>query len=139
MFLNSYGLNDENAINLGFEFDSYGALSLNTQTFGAALTDDFDAVKEFFLGAAEDKGFGTSFKEYIDDLNAYDGLLSTYDTNLSTRRTTLEEDKEDTIKTLDTKYATMAAQFTAYASIIAQMESSFSGLKMMIEQSAAGN
>jgi len=139
IFLNSYGLNDENAINLGFEFDSYGALSLNTQIFGAALTDDFDAVKEFFLGSAEDKGFGTSFKEYLDDLNAYNGLFSIYDTNLSTRKTSLEEDKEDTIKKLDSKYATMAAQFTAYASIIAQMESSFSGLEMMIKQSTSSS
>jgi len=139
MFYQDYGVNDENPVNLGFEFDQYGGLSLNSETFGKALTDNFDNVKEFFLGRAEDKGFGTTFKEYVDDLNAYDGLFSVYDDSMTARKTSLDEDREDTVTKLDTKYATMAAQFTAYASIIAQMESSFSGLKMMIEQSTSAS
>jgi len=139
LFFNSYGINDENAVNLGFEFDEYGALSLDTEALGQALTDNFDGVKDFFLGVAEDKGFGTTFKEYIDDLNSYSGLLSVYEDNMTERKTKLEEEREETVEKLDTKYATMASQFTAYAAIIAQMESSFSGLQMMIEQSTSSS
>ncbi len=139
LFFGSYGVNDENAVNLGFEFDRYGALTLNTETFGEALTNDFDGVKDFFLGVAEDKGFGTTFKEYVDDLNAYNGLLSVYEDDMAERKTKLEEEREETVEKLDTKYATMASQFTAYAAIIAQMEASFSGLEMMIKQSTSSN
>ncbi len=139
LFMDSYGVNDGNAVNLGFTFDLDGQLSVDTDVLGEALTNDFDAVKDFFLGVAEDKGFGTTLKEYIDDLNSYTGFFSTYTDDMTSRKTTLDEEREQTVEKLDTKYATMVAQFTAYASIISQMESSFSGLQMMIEQSTSSN
>lgn len=139
MFFTEYGPNDATAVDFGFEFDKNGLLSLNTDVLGEALTSDYDSVKDFFLGVAEDKGFGTSLKEYIDDINSYDGLFTTYQNNMVSRKESLEEEKEDTIDRLDTKYSTMAAQFVQYASIIAQMESAFGGLKMMIAQSTASN
>jgi flagellar hook-associated protein 2 len=139
MFFNNYGLNDENAINMGLSFDKEGLLTLDTGVLGEALTEDYDAVKDFFLGAAEDKGLGTLMKEYIDGINSYDGLMASYAERMLDRKETLEEEKQKTIDSLDIKYNTMASQFAAYAAIIAQMESSFSGLKMMIQQSTASN
>lgn len=139
MFFGEYGLNDQNAINFGLEFDKNGLLSVDTDALGAALTEDYDAVKDFFLGVAEDKGFGTLMKEYVDELNSYDGLMARYAENMLERKTALEEEKEETIDSLDIKYNTMAMQFTEYATIIAQMEASFSGLQMMIQQSTASN
>lgn len=139
MFFGEYGLNDGNAVTFGLEFDKDGLLSLDSSVLGAALTEDYDAVKDFFLGAAEDKGFGTLMKEYLDELNSYDGLLTNYQENMLERKTTLEKEKEETLDYLDTKYQTMADQFVQYASLIAQMEASFGGLKMMIAQSTASN
>lgn len=139
LFLNSYGTNDNNAVNLGFSFDFDGQLTIDTEVLGQALTDNFSGVKDFFLGVAEDKGLGTVLKEYIDDLNSYNGFFQSYTNDMTTRKTNLEEDRKETVSKLDTKYATMVAQFTAYASIISQMEASFSGLEMMIKQSTASN
>ncbi|MCD4757912.1 MAG: flagellar filament capping protein FliD [Arcobacteraceae bacterium] len=139
MMFQEYGLNDSSLLNIGFSFDKTGLLEIDTTVLGKALTDDPDSVKDLFIGVAEDKGFGTMLKESLDDLNSYNGLFDTYSTNMDSRKTKLEEDKEQAVKNLDTKYDTMAAQFAAYGSIISQMEASFGGLKMMIEQSASGN
>lgn len=139
MFFNEYGLNDENAVNLGLNFDKDGLLIVDTKVLGKALTDDYDKVKDFFLGAAEDKGFGTLMKEHLDNLNSYNGVFTKYQESMLERKTTLEENQEKEIERLDTKYSTMAAQFVQYASVIAQLEASFGGLKMMIAQSQSGN
>jgi len=139
MMYNEYGRDDENVLNYGFSFDKLGLLTIDSKVLGKALTDNPDKVKELFIGVAEDKGFGTMLKEHLDDLNAYDGLFKSYTTNMDLRKTKLDEDKEKAVKDLDTKYDTMAAQFTAYGSIIAQMESSFAGLKQMIAAQNSSN
>lgn len=139
MMYGEYGENDSSLLNYGFGFDKTGLLEIDTTILGKALTEDPDNIKDLFLGVAEDKGFGTLLKEHLDDLNAYDGLFSTLRDSMVSRKENLTTDKEDAIADLDTKYDTMAAQFAAYASIISQMESSFGGLKMMIEQSTSSN
>jgi len=135
MFFGNYGLKDTNAVNYGLEFNKNGLLSVNANVLGKALTENYDAVKDFFLGAAEDKGFGTLTKEYLDKLNSYDGLITNYQKNMLERKESLEKDQKAELKKLDIKYSTMASQFVQYAAIISQMEASFSGLKMMIQQS----
>ncbi len=137
MFFQEYGPDNTNAVNFGFEFDKDGLLIIDTTALGEALTTDYDSVKNFFLGTAEDKGFGTLMKEYMDDINSYDGVLTKYAENMLDRKTDLEDEKEQTIEDMETKYGTMASQFVEYASIIAQMEASFSGLQLMIQQSTA--
>lgn len=138
MIFGSYGENDDqNLFGYGLSLDESGHLSLDSEKFGAALTNDFDGLKDFFLGKAEDKGFGTLMKEYLVGLDQYEGLLYNYKENMASRQEKLEEEREKAIETLDTKYDIMAAQFAAYSSIIAQMEASFGGMQMMIDQSVA--
>lgn len=48
-----------------------------------------------------------------------------------------QKDIDDELKKLDTKYDDMAAKWSSYGAAISKMESSFSGLKMMIEQASA--
>lgn len=134
-----FGTGDESLFNFGLSFDKTGQMEVDAAILGKALTDDIDKVKDLFLGVAEDKGFGTLLKEQLDSLNSYNGLFSTYTENMLSRKVKLETEKEDTIKDLDTKYNAMAAQFSAYASIISKMESSFSGLKQMIAMETASN
>ena len=144
MFFNSYGDNpdpkdDKNIFNYGLSLDKSGHLALNTAEFTDAISNNFDDLKELFVGVAETKGFGTSLKEYIDDLNSFGGLLSTYDENRTARKETLDLELTDATEKLDSKYQYLATQFASYGTAIAQMEASFGGLKMMIEQSVAGN
>ena len=136
---NEFGVNDDSLLNYGFSFDKSGVLSIDSSILGKALSDDPEKVKALFIGVAEDKGFGTQLKETLDDLNSYNGVFDTYENGIASRKKTLEEDKEQAVKDLDTKYDTMAAQFAAYASVISQMESSFAGLKAIIASENSSN
>ncbi len=137
MMYGEYGTNDETLLNYGFGFDEDGLLTIDTTILNQALIDDPDKLEDLFIGVAEDEGFGTALKSMLDDYNSYDGLFSTLESGIETRKTSLTEDKEDAIEDLDTKYDIMAAQFAAYASIISTMESSFSSLEMMIAESTS--
>lgn len=139
MMFGNYGTGDESLMNYGFGFDENGLLEIDSTVLGEALTNDRDAVKDLFIGVAEDKGFGTLLKERLDDMNAYNGLFSILEDNMTARRESLTEEKDTAIENLDTKYDAMAAQFAAYASIISQMESSFSGLKQIIAMESSSS
>jgi flagellar hook-associated protein 2 len=136
-FFGTYGDDDKSAFNYGLNFDKDGHLSIDSEKLGEAITDDLDGLKDMFLGSAEDKGLGTQLKELLDDMNAFDGSLTAYEESMNDRKTKLEKEREKAMETLDAKYSLMVSQFSAYGAIIAQMESSFSGLKLTIDQSTA--
>jgi len=137
---------------LGFSLDKNGDLSVDTDAFNEIVnrttpeytTDsdgnsvkkmDFDDLKNVFTGQYTNKGLGVQLKEYLDGLDNYKGTFYNYDIDLIAKKDDLEKDKKDELERLDAKYGIMAEQFSSYSAIIGQMESSFSGLKMMIEQS----
>ena len=74
---------------------------------------------------------------YLDDLDSFDGLLTTYKENMTSRQEALEEEKEKAIEYLDSKYASLAQQLADYNTIINQFEAEFSGLSMMIEEATS--
>lgn len=136
----SYGASDNKSIfNYGVEIDKTGKLSLNSKEFTDAVENDLSGLKELFIGVAEKKGLGTTLKETLDNMSFSGGVLDTYTNNMSTRETRLNEEKEKAQKLLDSRYSQLAQQFAAYGSIINQMEASFSGLKMLIQQSVSSN
>lgn len=130
---------EENLFNYGFELDTTGHLTLNSTTLGSAISDNFDKLKTLFLGKAENKGLGTTLKEYMDDIKTSDGVLGLYGVSMGDRKTKLEDEKVKAQATIDAKYSLLAQQFAAYTAIITQMENSFGGLKMMIQQSTSSN
>lgn len=135
----NYGSSDDlNVFNFGIEVDKTGYLSLDKAKFNEAVENDIESLQSLFIGSAEKEGAGTSLKEYLDSLDSLDGLLYGYETSMNTRKSTLEENKEEAQETLDNKYAQLSSQFAAYTAIITQFENQFSGLKMMIEQSISG-
>jgi len=130
---------DKNIFNYGFSLDKQGHLSIDADTLGDKLTQDFDGLKELFIGTAENEGLGTQLQDYVYDQTQSSGLLGSYIDAMSDRKTALEEERDDTIETLDAKYGLLADQFIKYGAIIAQMETTFNSLKMMIEQSYSKN
>lgn len=123
--------------NYGIELDKYGGLSLDSTKFNSAVQNDKAGLKDLFAGTAEKKGLETVLKETLDTMTFTGGLLDSYQkynykTSLNSQKTLAEQ-------VLDRKYELMSAQFAAYGTIINQMESSFSGLKMLIQQSTSGN
>jgi len=133
---NNYGSNsDLNVFNYGFTLDKSGVLSLDSTVFNTAVNNDFDNLKNLFIGTAESEGFGTQLKTYVDGLDGFDGLITAYEDNLSTRKTNLEDERDKAIEDLDSKYLQLSEQFADYGAIITKFNSQFSGLEMMIAQS----
>lgn len=138
MMFGTYGTDDDLSIfNYGFSTDKNGLMTLNSADFDTAIADNYDDLKNLFIGVAESEGMGTQLKTYVDSLDGFDGLITAYEDNMTDRGEALEEEKEKAITDLDSRYSQMSAQFAAYGVIINQMEASFSGLKMLIEQSSS--
>ena len=136
----SYGsVVDKSVFNFGIELDKYGGLSLDSAKFNKAVQEDMPGLKDLFLGTAEKKGLGTTLKETLDNMKFTGGVLNTYESSMTKREATLNETKVKAEKLLDAKYQQLALQFSAYGALINQMESSFGGLKMIINQSTSGN
>ena len=136
----SYGPDsDKSLFNFGVELDKNGGLSLNTTKFNKAVQDDLPGLKDLFIGSAEKKGLGTILKETIDEMRYVGGTLNSYESAMAKRETKLNEEKDKAEKSLNAKYEQLALQFSSYGALINQMESSFSGLKMLISQSTSGN
>ncbi|RZV17555.1 flagellar filament capping protein FliD [Aliarcobacter butzleri] len=133
----SEGNSDKTMFSYGFSFDSKtGNLLLDSTTFDKAVKSDKQGLQNLFVGVAEKKGIATTLDELISNSGINKDLID-YESNMLSRQTKLTEQKDKAQEALDAKYKTMAQQFAAYTTIITQMENSFSGLKMLIQQSTA--
>lgn len=133
----SYGLkNEENLFKYGISFDKYGYMQLDNSELSKALTNNYDDLKELFVGYAEKEGIGTKLKTYLDSLDSLDGLLTTYEDKLNNRLDTLKDEYETASDKLDEKYEQMSSQFASYTVLITQMENSFASLKQIIADSS---
>lgn len=134
MFYDNYGLDDKkNAFNYGISFDSDGYMQVDSTVLSDAVTNDYDNLKELFVGYAESEGIGTRLKTYLDGLDGYNGILTTFDDKLSEQLEDLNTDKEDAIEDIDDKYSEMALRFAEYTVIITQMENEFAALEAIID------
>jgi flagellar hook-associated protein 2 len=136
----SYGSSSDKSIfNFGFNLDKNGSLSLDSTAFNKSIETNMSDLKDLFIGSAEKKGLGTSLKQTIDEMSFSGGVLKSYESAMTTRETALTTEKDKAESSLNAKYEQLALQFSAYGTIINQMESSFSGLKMLIDQSTNSN
>ncbi|MCR8710663.1 flagellar filament capping protein FliD [Aliarcobacter butzleri] len=133
------GSGDKTIFSYGFSFDSSnGNLVLSSTEFDNAIKNDKEGLQNLFVGVAEKKGIATALDELISNSGINKDLID-YESNMLSRETKLTEQKDAAQEALDTKYKLMSEQFAAYTTIITQMENSFSGLKMLIQQSTASN
>lgn len=131
------GNSGSSMFSFGFTLDSKsGDLLFNQKEFEASIKDGTEELEKLFTGAAEAKGIATKLDEAITINGVKKGLID-YELNMMSREETLKKDKEKAETSLDNKYNLMSQQFASYGVIINQMEASFSGLKMMIQQSIA--
>lgn len=129
---------DKNVFTLGFEIDKTGFLKLDSAKFNETITKDISILEDLFIGTAAKEGLGTQLKATIDEMSFSGGALTTYESSMTKRESTLKEDKTKAEEALDTKYSQLANQFGQYSAIITRFESQFAGLKLMIQQSTSG-
>ena len=100
-----------------------------------------DALKALGLSAGSktgvksvNEGFFAKMNSLIDSLiNSKKGSLTNFATELKAKNKLLTKQKERTQNSIDKKYEQMTTTFIAYASAIAKLTNSFSGLQGMID------
>lgn len=133
------GNSNSSIFSFGFSLnDKNGDLMFNEKEFKSATKNGTAELENLFSGVAEKKGIATIIDEVISISGIKKGLID-YELNMISREDTLKKEKEKAEEALETKYSLMAQQFATYGVMINQMESSFSGLKMMIMQSQSSN
>ncbi|MCT7590978.1 flagellar filament capping protein FliD [Aliarcobacter butzleri] len=133
------GNNDKTIFSYGFSFDSSnGNLVLSSTEFENAIKNDKEGLQSLFVGVPEKKGIATALDELISNSGINKSLID-YESNMLSRETKLTEQRDAAQEALDAKYELMAQQFAAYTTIITQMENSFSGLKLLIQQSTSSS
>ena len=131
------GSGDKSIFSFGFSLDEKsGDILFNQKDFEASIKNGTADLEALFAGTPDKKGIATSMDEAISISGVTKNLLD-YEINMLEREERLKKDKEAAETTLDNKYSVMAQQFASYGVMINQMESSFSGLKMLILQSQA--
>jgi flagellar hook-associated protein 2 len=118
----------------GITTNSLGLLEFDSSVFNAKMAEDSADVEDFFSGNSDTDGFFTSYNDMLKGYtNSNNGTLIRFDTTLTDKKNTLEQDKIDATKRLDNKYDIMAKKFAAYDNMISQMNSSFQSLSMQID------
>ncbi|MGJ0336797.1 flagellar filament capping protein FliD [Aliarcobacter cryaerophilus] len=131
------GSGKQSIFDFGFSLDEKsGDIIFNKKDFEASIKNGTADLEALFAGTPDKKGIATSMDEAISISGVTKNLLD-YEINMLEREERLKKDKETAETTLDNKYSLMAQQFASYGVMINQMESSFSGLKMLILQSQA--
>ena len=131
------GSGKQSIFDFGFSLDEKsGDIIFNKKDFEASIKNGTADLEALFAGTPNKKGIATSMDELISTNGVTKSLLD-YEINMLEREERLKKDKETAETTLDNKYSLMAQQFASYGVMINQMESSFSGLKMLILQSQA--
>ena len=131
------GSGKQSIFDFGFSLDEKsGDILFNQKDFEASIKNGTADLEALFAGTPNKKGIATSMDEAISVSGVTKNLLD-YEINMLEREERLKKDKETAETTLDNKYSLMAQQFASYGVMINQMESSFSGLKMLILQSQA--
>lgn len=131
------GSGKQSIFDFGFSLDEKsGDIIFNKKDFEASIKNGTADLEALFAGTPNKKGIATSMDEAISVSGVTKNLLD-YEINMLEREERLKKDKETAETTLDNKYSLMAQQFASYGVMINQMESSFSGLKMLILQSQA--
>lgn len=131
------GSGKQSIFDFGFSLDEKsGDILFNQKDFEASIKNGTADLEALFAGTPNKKGIATSMDEAISISGVTKNLLD-YEISMLEREERLKKDKEAAETTLDNKYSLMAQQFASYGVMINQMESSFSGLKMLILQSQA--
>lgn len=131
------GSGKQSIFDFGFSLDEKsGDIIFNKKDFEASIKNGTADLEALFAGTPNKKGIATSMDEAISISGVTKNLLD-YEISMLEREERLKKDKETAETTLDNKYSLMAQQFASYGVMINQMESSFSGLKMLILQSQA--
>lgn len=130
----------------GIDLSQTGSMSFNSNTFLTKFNADPSASETFLSGKTTVESNGniktvdgvfTSMQNLLENYTKSDGSISTLASGSSNEYKALTLNKTRSQALLDARYATMAARFSQYDSLISKLNSQFSSLQMQIDAMAS--
>lgn len=118
-------------IDLGIEFEDDGTLTLDADTLSEQLLDNFEDVQDLLLGTDTETGLADLLNDAIGNYALSDGYISTEIDMIDETISRLEESYEDQLAIIDKKYETMATEYAALDTYLAELESMQSYVETM--------
>jgi flagellar hook-associated protein 2 len=132
--------------NFGIDLNHNGIMSFNSKAFLSKFNSDPSATEAFLSGTTTvdsndniktTDGIFSTLQNLLESYTETNGKLKTLTTETTNESKALSLSKTRSQALLDARYATMAARFSQYDSLISKLNSQFSSLQMQIN--AASN
>ncbi|HCN46464.1 MAG TPA: flagellar filament capping protein FliD [Pseudomonas sp.] len=119
---------------LGIGLESDGTLSVDDDKLDSALTDNLDALTEFFIGSDGKSGFITRMTDDLDNyLDEDNGLITAKTDSLESKLERLEERYEEKQALIDSEMARWREQFTQLDTLISTLNTTADYLTTQFE------
>lgn len=120
--------------NDGLSVTIEGAAALDIEIDGNDFSDTGFSDRTIYGSQSSTEGVFSNLNDFFTSVaTSSDSYLELYSDQLSSEYENLQTERERTMDLLDQRYETMATQFAAYDSIIAQFDAQFQSLQMQIE------
>lgn len=129
--------NGNSLMDYGIEIDRDGVMTLDSAVFNAKFTEDPKAMELFFSGNSETDGIFTKLDTKMSEYTGYNKLLTSFSNQLESSKTNTIEQYDKQKASLDSRYEILTQKFIAYDAMISKLNSQFSSMQMMIDQSYA--
>lgn len=109
---------------LGIEYNSDGTISLDTDTLTDVLENNYDAIKDFFVGNEDEEtdGFAEKLNDFLRVATTEDAGVYASETSLAQQRIDdLEAQIEKQTERLDKKYEILTKQYNELDKYLSQM------------------
>ncbi len=132
----------------GFDIDKDGKMTVDKTVMNEKMDANINNFEAFFSGGDYDNGDGTTttltgaFDELTNLVGQYtktNAYLSQFSDSISERISTLEDRRTSAIERLDSKYETLAKQYTAYDLMMTRLNNASNAFIQMVNAQYAAS
>ena len=120
------------ALDMGFSFDRFGKLSLDSNRYEAALEQGVNRFVDVFTRS--DTGVASLFSDLVDEYTLSDGIIAGRENGVDTRKSSLDDQIERLEYRLEKTNTRLRAQFTAMDLAVTNLQSTSGFLASRLEQ-----
>lgn len=116
---------------LGFEIDDKGNITIDETVLSEAISSNFDAVRDFFLGTDDTDGLADSLNDHLLNLTITGGYIDSETSGIDDKIKALETSIERQQEVIEDRYETMTQTFVELSKYMRKMESMSSYVSQM--------
>jgi len=118
---------------LGIETDQYGKLTLDTQVLNDKISEDPDAVQQFFIGTDDEPGFAASTESLLQNYTKTGGLIDSRIEGFEGQLNDLEDDMASFTRKMEKYEARLLSQYNAMDLLVANMTSTSNSVMAQLD------